>query len=412
MSYQIADFAEKSLTQLLGEIVKLANEKRFYEALDLATLAVEKYNDLHWINRTLFDLVNRHRIELLNQGLGKWQKAICFAETLDERAKSYEEFAKENLSISAWMMSLKIYEICNQEIFKKDFQDAQVRCQLNLEKTQLFWSLYDQANAWLDQRYVTRAYSTYLKAQALFDPPNLLAAIKKCQEMMSIERKYENALLDANESAISGDFQLAYQKTTIAYEDFRRADGERYRVKLESAIKIENLMQSALIAEKQEDWQLAIQIYKEILQLAPSFQEAQFRLIVVCLKCNQIDEAKNYIASFTSSSEEQRLLYLTGFALALEKHFQQAHQKWLDIDETKNQRYILSKMEKWEQAVYQEEIEFSIDKDDLSTAKELSIKFIEIFGDQATVLRNLKEHIEPKIENRLWASSDWESLSC
>lgn len=411
MSYQIADFAEKSLAQLLRETIKLANEKHFYEALDVATLAMERYNNLHWINRTLFDLTNRRHIELLDQGLERWQKVIYLTDALSQRAKNYEECAQENISISDWTVALKIYEICNREVFKEAFQDAQIRCQSNLKKTQIFWKLYDQANGWFEQRYFTKAYSIYLQAQALFEIPNLLVAMKKCQEMMSIERQYENTLLDANESAISGDFQRAYQKVTIAYQDFPRSDGDRYRVKLESAIKIQNPMQSALIAEKQEDWQSAIQIYKEILQLAPSFREAQFRLIVVYLKCTQIDEAKHGMASLTSSSEEQRLSYLAGFALASEKYFQQAHQKWLDIDEAKSQRSVLTKIEKWEQAIHQQEIECSVNNGNLSKARELSIQFIEIFGDQAGVLRNLKEHIEPRIENEIWASSDWELLS-
>ena len=336
-------------------------------------------------------------------------KKYCQVNRLYNRAKELEKQNKENPNDTGKLEeALSIYRQCRKIDNKNKYTQAVYRCQKKIEDCRQYRSLIITGKNRVKENYYKQALRNFDRAERLFPTNEVKTEIDKCDRGIERQNKYERVLEQVSKIAREGKFQTAIDLLIPAVEEFARQDGEQLLNKLRTVIRGKDLYQLGLLAEHKGEIEKAIAFYQQALELIPKYVDCKFRLAIIAVK-NSPKQAIDYLKGI----EEQQAAYIRGFAYTQLGNWLQAKQEWSVIDRSivEVQRNIINDLIERESLIVRYEIEQSIDKEKLETAKSISTNFIREYNSDLVVKNNLENYIQPFIERQVWQNEDWQYIA-
>jgi tetratricopeptide (TPR) repeat protein len=331
------------------------------------------------------------------------------ANELYNQAKELEKKDTKNpYDLTNLKQALAVYKQCSKLVTHSAYINATNQCQKKIDDRLRFQNLISEGRKKAKNNYFREALHNFTQANKLFVTEELEGEISKCQESIKQQEKYEKILEQSAQIAKQGQFKEAVSLLKPALNGFPREDGHQLLTKLERVIKAKELYNLGLIAENTNNVGDAICKYEQALDLLPKFTECKIRLGLVTAK-----ENPKQTISHLKEIEGQQAAYIRGFTYAQLGNWQQANREWKSIhnDVINSQREILKSLAERDRLSQIKEIESAVDNNQLMIAKTLSLEFINKFGSEPLVKKNLENHIQPILERQIWETQKWQEIA-
>ena len=292
---------------------------------------------------------------------------------------------------------------------KKFYEKAVNRCQHKINNFRKFHDLVDLAREQVEQKLFKEALASFLKADAICFIDKLESEIIECQENISRQNNYEEALAKSARIAKQGRFQEAIAILKPEVDKFRRDDGYKFVAKLQRICSAKECYRIGLLAERNGMMENAIKQYREALQILPELTECQIRLAILSIKANNPTQAISSLQGLNNT----RSNYIRGFAHTQLGNWQQANREWRSISKVSvdTQRSTLKRISDRDRLESIREIEKLVDNGQLEIAKTVSLEFIKKFGSERAIEHNLENYIQPILEYQVWSTENWQEIT-
>ena len=316
--------------------------------------------------------------------------------------------ADDPYNINELNHALLLYKQCNELVEKRCYREAIKSCQETIANYRRFHDFVDLGKKQVEQKRFKEALANFSKANEICFVDQLEAEIIKCQEDIPQQNNYEQALEKSTLIAKQGKFEEAIAILEPEQAKFNRDDGSKLLAKLERICSAKDCYRLGLLAESNGIIGSAIKQYKEALQILPELNECQIRLAILSIKTNSPMEAISYLKGINNTQSS----YLRGFAYTQLGNWQQANREWRSISHVSvdRQRSALKIISDRDRLSHILEIEKLVDSKQLEIAKTVSLEFIQKYGYEAAIEHNLKNHIQPNLENQIWDSRNWQTI--
>lgn len=405
------DFAKAlSLAAQLRQEVEfshtLAESGNYYAAIKVADGIIKAWTPVDSIfEYCVREILVGELLREVSRNSKSWRYHVEISEKFISKAHKILNNVSDKMNVSDLSLAVTYYTKSYQYCPIPEIQLAKEKCE-NLLKWHKTFNHFFQTGTKLErQKYYKRALEYYQAASRIFHHPSVISAIKKIENRVAEEEKMENMLSQAKSLFYDGHINDCIGILEGANSKFNRSDIS-YLLSHLKQIKHGILsFESGLNLEKAENYIESKKQYKISMDCLPAFTETLFRLASVYIKSENWGEA---ILLLNSVSGE-RASYLRGFAYAKQKQWQEANRQWQQIDNVlaQEQRRLLGTLVERERLEVMQQIEYYVQNDDLDIALTLSYTFIEKFGNIYPVEDNLKKHILPLINYRLWNEKDW-----
>ncbi len=201
----------------------------------------------------------------------------------------------------------------------------------------------------------------------------------------------------------------ALQIVNDAVAKFTCEHGENLQIKFNRAIAAKEQLNLGKIEQKLGDFTAAKAHYLAALSLMPAWSEPQLQLAIIDLKVGEISQGIDRLINI----DDPRTKFLEGLIYTQRKEYQTAREVWSKVDRVLVQEYwqMLSNMTQEQQKIIQPQIQQLVDRQDLETAKTLSLEFINKYGSDPLIQTNLTDCILPGIEAKIWGTKDWVKIA-
>ncbi|MBD2354916.1 peptidase M, neutral zinc metallopeptidase site [Tolypothrix sp. FACHB-123] len=385
---------------------KLAQNKQLREAVKVVEQSLAVWSRKPGFGeRLLCKLLLGNLLDNLSQELQQWRKQITAA---DKLALQGDMLLKQDngdpLATQTIVNAIAIYQSCSQILHDERVLELINRCQQEIQQRQLFQTLVNKARSHAENRYFQNAIAVYQKAEQLYSTEALQEAIKAAKSQVAQEKIYTSALQRAQQAQNQGRLRGAIAVLETALSRFPRDDGRELLQELQQTIKGREQFRQGLAAEKLNDFPAATSLYETAKTLLPNPLDCQIRLGIVAIKTENWAIALSHLFNLPG----EQAAYLRGFVYAQQENLQQAYREWqgLSSNAISAQREILNSLAQRHRLLYLQNIEKFIHTENLELAKAATEEFNHTFGFDPLVASNLKEHIQPRIDVKIWQNSD------
>ena len=392
----------------------LAQNKQLREAVSIAetSLAVWSKKPGFW-ELFICQLLLGNLLDNFNQQLQQWRGQILEADNLAVTAnillkKDYGDPWETQHITNA----LALYQECIKIIHDRQILQAINQCQQEIQRRQHYQTLVNKAQSQAENKYFQNAIAVYQEAEKLYSTEALQQAMKAAKSQVAQETIYESTLQTAKQAQNQGRLKGAIALLETAVNNFPRSDGRQLLEELQQTIKGREKFRQGLAAEKANDFKAATSLYETAKMLLPNPTDCQIRLGIVAIKTENWAIALSHLIDLPG----EQAAYLRGFVYAQQENLQQAYREWqglsaTEIPEITVQREILNSLAQRKRLLLIQNIEQSVKAENLDLAKTTSEEFIQKFGFDPLVEKNLNEHIQPRIEVGLWQNSNQRNLA-
>ncbi|MBW4645231.1 MAG: peptidase M, neutral zinc metallopeptidase site [Goleter apudmare HA4340-LM2] len=389
---------------------QLAQNKHLREAVRIAEKAVAVWSQKpgFW-ERWICQLLLGNVLDKLKQQLTHWQRQVAAANKLAANAKTVlKQDTGDPLQTQALASAIALYERCSQIIHDERVSQLIKQYQKELQRRQQFQILVTQAESHTEQQFFKNAIAAYCEAEKLYSTEAVRQAISTAEAKVKEEEIYDAALQRAKQAQSEGKLRSAIALLENALANFNRADGRGLLQFLQRTVKGKDLFRQGLAAEKAGDFKTSVSLYENAKSLLPDITDCRIRLGIVAIK-NQ--DWKTTLSHLEGLSSEQAA-YLRGFAYAQQENLQLANREWQSLSSTAitEQREILKSISQRQRLLSLKKIEQLVKAEKLDEAKTASTEFIQTFSDDQLIEENLYQHIQPRLEARIWEGSSWRDV--
>ncbi|BAY09810.1 peptidase M, neutral zinc metallopeptidase site [Calothrix sp. NIES-2098] len=390
----------------------LVQNKHLREAVNIAekALAVWSKKPGFW-ERLIRQLLLGNLLYNFTQQLQQWRKQVLEVDKLAVKATNLLKQDNNNpLEIQAIENAIAVYQSCTQILHDERISRAIDQCQRELQRRQQFQLLVKKAESHAENKFFKNSIAVYLEAAELYSTEALEQAIKAAKSQVQQEEIYESAFQRAQQAQSGGRLHAAIAILQAALTKFPRSDGMQFLQKIQQTIKGREEFRKGLAAEKANDFKTAASLYENAKLLLPNQIDCQIRLGIVAIKAENWAIALSHLVGLPG----EQAAYLRGFAHAKQENLQQAYREWQGLSTTAlitKQREILNSLAQRKRLCLLHNIEQSVNTENLEQAQTASEKFIQKFGLDPLVEANLKEHIQPCLETKLWQDKDKKNIA-
>ncbi|MDJ0510573.1 MAG: hypothetical protein QNJ64_15165 [Crocosphaera sp.] len=278
-----------------------------------------------------------------------------------------------------------------------------------IEKVEEFKRLFYQGREKVKQSNYPAAINYFNQAKILYSPLRLVREIDQCKLQIRNKEAHVSALNLAHHCAQEGKFQEALMTIQEALMKFTSVEAEQLLAKLQKVIESKENFSQGLMAEKEGKLSEAIICYRNAIDLIPELEEARIKLGLLEIKHGNWPGAINALEGI----DGEQFSYLRGFAYYKQNQWQKADREWRSINDSdvREQRNKLKILAKTDKILTLNIIQESVEQEELEKAQSLSQEFIEKFGVDIVVEKNLEKHIRPRLETAVFAQQDWEKIA-
>ncbi|MCC5665130.1 peptidase M, neutral zinc metallopeptidase site [Nostoc sp. CHAB 5784] len=386
---------------------QLAQNKHLPEAVIIAekALAVWSRKPGFW-ERLICQLLLGKLLDNLTQQLKQWRYQVAEVDKLAANAKTFlKQDTGDPLETQALASAIAIYQRCTKILHDDRISRVIKQCQKELQRRQQFLSLMTQAQSQAENLFYKNAIAVYREAEKLYSTESLQQAIAASFAQVQQEEIYEAAFQKVQQAESEGRLQGAIALLKNALTNFSRSDGLDLLQKLQKTLKGREQFRQGLAAEKAGDFKAAASLYKNAKLLLPNSTSCQIRLALVAIKTQAWATALNHLEAIPG----EQAAYLRGFAYAQQEDLQVAYKEWLGLSTANiaKQREIIKNLSQHQRLLRLQNIEHLVAAENWDNAKIESTQFLRKFGSDPLVEKNLKEHIQPRLEAELWKGKDW-----
>ncbi|AFZ15171.1 hypothetical protein Cri9333_4388 [Crinalium epipsammum PCC 9333] len=402
--------AEKSQKDA-KEARRLAEKKQFREAVKIAEEILSSWsNSPNFWEKILRHLALGDLLDSLRSSLQQWRRKITEADNLAAQAeKVLKKDTGNPLESELLATALKLYQQCNLIIHDDNFSKKLGDCQHELNKRIKFQKLIVPADEAAEKRFFKLALKIYFDAQKIYNTADVEAAIAHCSSQIVAEETYEKTLNKAEKTSKEGKLRVAISLLEPALTKFPRSDGIELLEKIQKTLEGKEKFRAGLLAEKEGNFFVALNNYREAKNLFYDVTECQIRLAILEIKTQNWETA----VSLLKDIEHEQAKYLRGFALAQQGYLEEADREWQSLSDlqVKEQRDIIAILAERDRLLQVQEIEQFVDANNLDAASTSSIAFIQKNGNESLVKANLELHIKPRIQAEEWQNYDWKKIA-
>ncbi|MCC5601290.1 peptidase M, neutral zinc metallopeptidase site [Nostoc favosum] len=390
---------------------QLAQKKHLREAVIIAekALAVWSRKPGFW-ERLIYQLLLGKLLDNLTQQLKQWRYQVAEVDKLAANAKTFlKQDTGDPLETQALASAIAIYQRCTKILHDDRISRVIKQCQKELQRRQQFLSLVTQAQSQAENLFYKNAIAVYREAEKLYSTEFLRQAIAASIAQVQQEEIYNAAFQKVQQAESEGRLQGAIALLKNALTKFSRSDGLDLLQKLQKTLKGREQFRQGLAAEKAGDFKAAASLYKNAKLLLPNSTYCQIRLALVAIKTQAWATALNHLEAIPG----EQAAYLRGFAYAQQEDLQVAYKEWLGLSTANiaKQREILKNLSQRQRLLRLQNIEQLVKAENWEKAKAESTQFLRKFGSHPLVEKNLKEHIQPRLEAELWKDKDWRIIA-
>lgn len=331
------------------------------------------------------------------------------ANKLYNQAKELEKKDTQNpYDLKKLQEALAVYQQCSKLVNHPEFIKAANQCQKKIDDRHRFQNLVSEGRKKAKSNCCREALHNFTQAKKLFVTKELEDEISKCQQSIEQQENYEQILEKSAQVARQGQFEAAINLLESALDEFSREDGQQLLTKLQRVIRAKDLYKLGLITEKKGEVRDATTNYKQALDLLPEFTECRIRLGLI-----NIQHSPQQTITYLEEIEGEQAAYLRGFAYTQLGNWQQANREWRSISKAsvEVQCHALKNLAERDRLLKIKEIELAVDGNNIEIAKTLSLEFINKFGSEPTIEKNLENYIQPLLERQIWKSQNWQQIA-
>lgn len=305
--------------------------------------------------------------------------------------------------------AFNLYEKYNEILYSRKIIEKTKRIEAEIAAREKYNKLYQKGEEKYKEMYFKSALVFFENAHKLYTSNQSQHIINECLEKSQQEEKYNINLAKAKLIAQEGQIEEAIATLQKTLSEFPRQDGKKLFVKLKTFMEGEKHYSSGLIAEEGGYLEEANKHYKQSLKLIPHLIPAKIRLVIIAIKQRKFAQALQEL----NNIEGEEATYLRGFIYATQQNWQQAQIEWQNIDhpEVKKQIDKIKILVQRETLLAQKNIEIFLEKKDLEQAHIYTLIFLEKYGFQPTIERNLENHIKPALKSKLWQTKDYQLIA-
>ncbi|MBD0388510.1 MAG: peptidase M, neutral zinc metallopeptidase site, partial [Nostoc sp. C3-bin3] len=397
----------KEASQKAGQ---LAQNKHLREAVVIAekALAVWSRKPGFW-ERLICQLLLGKVLDNLTQQLKQWRYQVAEVDKLAANAKTLlKQDTGDPLETQVLTNAIAIYQRCSKIIHDDRISRLIKQYQEELQRRQQFLNLVTQAQSQAENRFYKNAIAVYREAEKLYSTKSLREAIAASVAQVQQEEIYDAAFQKVQQAQIEGKLQAAIALLKNALTNFSRSDGLDLLQKLQQTLTGREQFRQGLAAEKAGDFKTATSLYTKAKSLLPNTY-CQIRLALVAIKTQAWATALTHLEAIPG----EQAAYLRGFAYAQQEHLQVAYKEWqgLNTPNIAKQREIVKNLSQRQRLLRLQNIEQLVKAENWENAKTESTEFIQKFGSDPLVEKNLNEHIQPRLEVELWREKNWKIIA-
>lgn len=386
---------------------QLAQNKHLREAVMIAekALAVWSRKPGFW-ERLICQLLLGKVLDNFTQQLKQWRYQVAEVDKLAANAKTLLKQDTGNpLETQVLANAIAIYQRCTKVLHDDRISRVIKQHQQELQRRQQFLTLVTQAESQAENRFYKNAIAVYREAEKLYPTQSLRQAIAVSLAQVQQEDIYDAAFQKVQQAESEGRLQRAIALLKNALINFSRSDGLDLLQKLQQTLKGREQYRQGLAAEKSGDFKAAASLYKNAKLLLPNSTYCQIRLALVAIKTQAWATALTHLEAIPG----EQAAYLRGFAYAQQENLQVAYKEWLGLT-TPNiakQQEIIKNLSQRQRLLRLQNIEQLVKAENWENAKTESTEFIQKFGSDPLVEKNLNEHIQPRLEVEVWQEKNW-----
>ncbi|MEH2194633.1 MAG: peptidase M, neutral zinc metallopeptidase site [Nostoc sp.] len=390
---------------------QLAQNKHLREAVMIAekALAVWSRKPGFW-ERLICHLLLGKLLDNFIQQLKQWRYQVAEVDKLAANAKTLlKQDTGDPLETQILANAIAIYQRCTKVLHDDRISRVIKQYQEELQRRQQFLTLVTQAQSQAENRFYKNAIAVYREAQKLYSTESLEKAIAVSLAQVQQEDIYDAAFQKVQQAESEGRLQRAIALLKNALTNFSRSDGLDLLQKLQQTLKGREQYRQGLAAEKAGDFKAAASLYKNAKLLLPNSTYCQIRLALVAIKTQAWATALTHLEAISG----EQAAYLRGFAHAQQENLQVAYKEWLGLT-TPNitkQREIIKNLSQRQRLLRLQNIEQLVKAENWENAKTESTEFIQKFGSDPLVEKNLNEHIQPRLEVEVWQEKNWRIIA-
>ncbi|GEM_PF-1488300 len=326
--------------------------------------------------------------------VNKFQEIMAKAEAL-EKADQGDPFETKKLA-----EAFNLYQQSNYLIPQEKIVIAAQRCQEKINWRHQFQDLFNQGETFFNQGFFKQALGQFLEAKKIFLTEKVSLAIQNCSARLQEEKEYEKNLIKVYELLDQGCFQEAFLLLQPLVHQFPRSDGKQLFLQLQEIIAGKAYFMAGLLAEKAGNFLLAKEKYQRAIKLIPERENYLIRLGIILIKLGQLTEALNV---FKNIKNEQSY-YFQGFIYAQQKQWKDVYKYWqyLPILKIKKQQEIIKDLVLRERLTKIKQIEEFVNLKAMEKAQSATQDFMQKFGKDPLVKKNLESHIIPYLQSAQW----------
>jgi len=393
---------EAKKIESMAENQQVTEFKNLEQAINLSDKIINSWSQQSsWFEVILRQLLG---INFLIKETEQQKNRLIEANEKFSRAKNIEASCWDNPDEGEALSKAKIlYYNCYTLVKNHSFIQAANRCEQQIRKYQQFHNFVGQARDLISKWKFEESLRNLRNAEELFPTVSLQKEIESCLLQLELEKEFEITKKEVYKLAEEKKFQEALDNLEQVMINFPCPDGKELRAKIDQIIQAKKHFKEGLIAEKEGNLVKAKNEYKKALDFLPQLEECNIRLAILEVKSQKWQEAVSQV----QFSVNERAAYIRGFAYAQESKWKQAEKEWNFISDIDNKSLCLM-LVRWHRLVKIQEIQELVDTEKFEQAKLASESFLDLFGSDDLVRRNLDGHIQPTV-NRLLEKSLWES---
>lgn len=326
--------------------------------------------------------------------VNKFNEIMAKAEAL-EKADQGDPFETKKLA-----EAFNLYQQSNYLIPNAKILIAAQRCQEKINWRHQFQSLFNQGEAYLKQGFLRQALGQFLEAKKIFFTEKVNLAIQNCSARLQEEKEYEKKLTKVYELLDQGCFQDAFLLLQPLVHQFPRSDGKKLLLEIQEIIAGKAYFMAGLLAEKAGNFLLAKEKYQRAIQLIPERENYLIRLGIILIKLGQLTEALDILKNI----KNEQSYYLQGFIYAQQKQWKEIYKYWkyVPVSMVKTQQEIIKKLVFRDRLTKIKQIEEFVNLKAMEKAQFATQDFIEKFGADPIIKKNVESHIMPYLQSAQW----------
>ncbi|MEH2081686.1 MAG: peptidase M, neutral zinc metallopeptidase site [Nostoc sp.] len=386
---------------------QLAQNKYLREAVMIAEKALAAWSRKpgFW-EHLICQLLLGKLLDNLTQQLKQWRYQVAEVDKLAANAKTLlKQDTGDPFETQVLANAIAIYQRCTKILHDDRISRVIKQYQEELQRRQQFLNLVTQAQSHAENRFYKNAIAVYREAQKLYSTESLEKAITASLAQVQQEEIYDAAFQKVQQAESEGKLQAAIALLKNALTNFSRSDGLHLLQKLQQTLKGREQFRQGLTAEKAGDFKAATSLYTNAKLLLPNSTYCQIRLALVAIKTQAWATALTHLEAIPG----EQAAYLRGFAYAQQEDLQVAYKEWqrLTTPNIAKQREIIKNLSQRQRLLRLQNIEQLVKAENWDNAKTESTQFIQKFGFDPLVDKNLNEHIQPRLEVEVWQEKNW-----